>query len=256
MKRFEGKLVVVTGAAQGIGQGIAKRFVEEGATVIVAGRTFEKVEAAAKEMDAVRAIPFQMDVAKAEDWKKLVAYIKENFGSLDVLVNNAAITNSPSLMILDGNDDAFDRILKTNVYGIYYGMKYCYEVIKKGVYAGYVNIGSFAGLSLNKGTGNDVAYQTSKFAVRQLSKHAALNMAADCVRVNIVHPGGSMTPMVKAWLESEGLDSTAMAGNNPMPPHYVLPEEVAEAVMFLADPQTARGITGAEIAVDSAASLV
>lgn len=256
MNRFENQLVVVTGAAQGIGRAIAEKFLSEGATVILGGRTAAKVEAACREIGSERAIPFTMDVADDKDWKRLVDYIQEHFDGLDVLVNNAAVTN-PAKTVLTATNEEFDREIKTNLYGPFYGIRECYRVLKKGDYASIVNIGSFAGLTVNEGSGNDVAYQSSKAALRQLTRHAAINLAPDCIRVNIVHPGGTLTPMVQKWLEDLGkTPEETMKAANPLPPHFVRPAELADAVVFLADRNTARAITGAELSVDSGAVLL
>jgi len=256
MSRFEGKLVVVTGAAQGIGEAIATKFLENGATVILAGRTLSKVEATAAKFNSDKAVPFKLDVSKPEDWQALVAFIQKNYDGLDALVNNAGLTNAISQGMKDATDEDFDRIMKTDLYGVFYGIKYCYQVLKKGVYSSIVSIGSFAGLTLNKGTGGDVAYQTAKYAIRHMSKHAALNLAPDCIRVNVVHPGGVMTQITKTYLEGIGADANEiLSAVNPLPPHYADPEDIAEAVLFLSDPKTARAITGAEVSVDSGASL-
>lgn len=256
MKRFEGQLVVVTGGSKGIGKAIVKKFLDEGATVINIARTVDVLEETCKSFNTDKVIAFPMDVSVREDWDRLVAYIKEHFDGLDVLVNNAAITN-PAKTIVTATDDDWERVVATDLKGPFYGMRACYEVLKKGIYAGIVNIGSIAGLIVSAGSGNDVAYQSSKMGLRQMTKHAALNLAPDCIRVNIIHPGGVKTPMVEEWAASQGLDlAEVMKGVHPMPPHYSLPEEVADAVLFLADRKAARAITGTELNVDSGASLL
>lgn len=247
MGRFEGKVAIVTGAGQGVGYACAKKFVHEGATVIGIGRTESKLVKAASEIGD-KYIPCTMDVGKEEDWKKLVAWLKEKFGEIDILVNNAAIIMSKDILTM--NYEEFKQTININLDSVFLGMKYCYEVIKKDNYSAIVNISSIGGLKAGPDTGNDAGYNAAKAGVRNLTKHASYVFAKDKIRVNSVHPGGIATPMMTEHFKAHPEAEAAMATIAPLAPHYSMPEEVAECVLFLCDPAS-KPVTGSELVCDN-----
>lgn len=247
MKRFEGKVAVVTGAAQGVGFCTAKKFIEEGAKVVLTGRTESKLVKAAEQLGENASI-FTMDVASEQSWKDLVGFLKEKYGEIDYLVNNAGVIFGKD--ILQITFEEFKTEHEIDLYGVFLGMKYCHEIIKKDVYSAIVNISSIAGLKAGPVTGNDAGYNSSKAGVRNLTKHAAVIFAPDKIRVNSVHPGGINTPMLKAY-KAEHPEVVENAKNtSPLYPHCAEPEEVAETVLFLCDIKS-KAITGAEIVIDA-----
>ena len=249
MGRFENFVSIVTGAGQGVGAAAAKKLAEEGSTVILVGRTLSKLENVAKEIGS-KAIPWEMDVSKAEDWVNLTEYVKENLGELDVLVNNAAIMTYVD--ILHTSDEDWREIVDINLGSTFYGMKYCHAIMKKGVYRGIVNVASVGALRTGPSTGNDAGYQATKAGVVQLAKHAAYVMAPDCIRVNCVLPLAIMSPMLQHGLDTTPGAYEMMVGWNPLPPHYGTAEEVADAILYLADPKMSRMVSGAALVCDSA----
>lgn len=248
MGRFDGKVVVVTGAGQGVGQVTAKMFIDEGAKVLLTGRTASKLENSLKLINSPNAAMFHMDCGVEEDLKRLVEYVKKNYGEMDVLVNNAAI-----ILGKDIHNMSFAEFKETehcNLDSVFLGMKYCYEVLKKGVYSSIINVSSIGGLKAGPTTGNDAGYNATKAGVRNLTKHAAYVYAPDCIRVNSLHPAGINTQMRKDYVAMFPEAEAASVLTSPLPPHCAEPEEVAAAIMFLADP-ACRSITGSELSIDN-----
>lgn len=249
MERFKDKVVVVTGAGQSLGKVTAKMFADEGAKVILAGRTAWKMEAAAKEIGG-SAVPFTMDCGVEADWVRLVDFIKTNYGELDYLVNNAAIILQKDILTMTFEE--FKETEHCNLDSVFLGMKYCHEVLKKGVYSAIVNVSSVGGLKAGPSTGNDAGYNATKAAVRNLTKHAAYVFAPECIRVNSVHPSGINTQMRADYVAAHPEAEAAAATTNPLPPYCSEPEEVAAVILFLCDPAS-RTMTGAEAVIDCGA---
>lgn len=252
MERFKDKVVVVTGAGQGLGKVVAKMFADEGAKVILAGRTASKVENAAAEIGG-SAVPFTMDCGVEADWARLVDFIKSSYGELDYLVNNAAIIMQKDILTMTFEE--FKETEHCNLDSVFLGMKYCHEVLKKGVYSAIVNISSVGGLKAGPSTGNDAGYNATKAGVRNLTKHAAYVFAPEAIRVNSVHPSGINTQMRKDVIAAHPELEAAAAATNPIPPYCSEPEEVASVVLFLCDPAS-RTMTGSEVVIDCSAMCI
>lgn len=253
MGRFSDKTVVVTGASKGLGYYITKEYISEGARVIMIARGEERLRAAADSMQSPNAIVFPADVSKEESWVKLVDFIKTNYGEMDILINNAAII--PGADILNMPFSQFREVTGTNMDGVFLGMKYCHEVLKKDCYSTIVNISSVGGLKAGPSTGNDAGYNASKAAVRNLTKHAAYVFAPDKIRVVSVHPSGINTDMRKQIMQAHPELEESAKAKSPLYPHCNEPEDLAKVVAFLTTPE-AKGIDGSEIVVDCAAMAI
>lgn len=241
---FEGKIVVVTGAGQGVGHAIAKRMVAEGATVYCIGRTEEKILRTVNELGE-RAIPCTMDVSDEARWIELASLIKEKHGHLDVLVNNAA-----HFVFKDTDEislEEFQYVLASNVEGPFLAIKYLMGLLKacKGNVVNISSIGSKRSGDLDSG---QAGYSASKNAMNGFARFTASRVAKDGVRVNSVLPGPINTPALQGYV-AEHPDAFEKF-RCILPPYATEPDDITDAVMFLANNRIARCITGAELVVD------
>src|SRR5262249_50875746 len=242
MNRFDGKVVVISGAARGQGAAEARAFAAEGATVVLGDVLDEEGEAvAAKLGDAARYRP--LDVVDEVSWQSLVNGAECEPGHVDVLVNNAGIVHFAHLTELELDD--FRRVLDVNVTGTMLGMKTAAPALKRAGGGAIVNISSISGL---KGAAETPAYVASKWAVRGLTKAAAVDLAPDGIRVNSVHPGVIDTPMVRRpGPTPEGILERHLP--RLLVPRLGTPDDVVPLVLFLASDE-AGYVTGAEFVVD------
>ena len=239
--RLEGKVAMISGAARGMGAAEARLFVAEGARVVLGDVRHEDGEALAKELgDAASYIG--LDVTDESSWLGAVAFARERFGKLDVLVNNAGILHFAALEETELAD--FERVIRVNQIGTFLGMKSAAPALREAGGGSIVNISSAAGL---EGVSGVIAYGASKWAVRGMTKTAALELGASGIRVNSVHPGGVDTPMVAVEAVTEET-RVAAYGGNPIP-RIGRPEEVAELVCWLASDASSYS-TGAEFVID------
>ena len=234
--RFEGKTVLVTGAARGQGAEEAQRFAAEGAAVIVADVLDDAGEATAKAIGGAASY-VHLDVSDEGSWEAAVAGLDR----LHVLVNNAGVLG-PFTPITETSMDELRRTLDINLIGTFLGLKHAGAAIAASGGGAIVNISSIGGMW---GVPFASAYTASKWAVRGLTKVAALELGRKGVRVNSVHPGGVKTDMTAAV----GDDGTSGWYDRLPVPRIGTPEDVAAAVLFLASDDAAY-ITGAELLVD------
>jgi NAD(P)-dependent dehydrogenase (short-subunit alcohol dehydrogenase family) len=244
MRRLEGRVALVTGAASGIGRATAERLASEGATVVVTDVQDEAGEqAAASIRDSGAAASFlHLDVADEDDWSRVVERVLSDHGRLDVLVNNAGLGDLATIEETSLPD--WERTIAIDQTGVFLGMRASAEALKASGHGSVVNISSIFGTS--GGFGTSPAYHAAKGAVRTLTKNVALHWATEGVRVNSIHPGFIRTPILDQARGTEVWE--AMTASTPMG-RLGEPEEIAAAVAYLAS-DDASFVTGLELYVD------
>lgn len=248
MGMLDEKVAIITGGAGGIGMATGKRFVEEGAQVLLADVAEDKLKVAAAEIDSENVTYIEADVSKSDDVKKYVQKAVNEFGGVDILIDNAGIEGDVA-PLTDFDKDDFDAILNVNVRGMWLGLKHTVpEMIKRGG-GSVVMTSSVAGMQGFEGLG---PYVTSKHAVIGMMRTAAIELADENIRVNTVNPAPIETRMMRSieeeTAEEQGEAKQMFEGMIPMG-RYGKPEEVAEVMLYLASDQS-RYVTGAMHAVD------
>lgn len=242
--RLDGKVAIVTGAARGQGEAEARRFVAEGASVLLTDVLDDEGEAAAAALGDNAAYR-HLDVSSEDEWIAVVADAEERFGPVTILVNNAGILDFASIERQD--IERFRRVIEVNLIGTLIGMKTVTPSMRKAGGGSIINISSNGGIWGLPSLG---AYVSSKWAVRGLSKTAALDLGKRGIRVNSLHPGGIDTPMTRR--PGQEPNDTGFAKSLPIG-RFGLVDEVANVVTFLASDE-ASYVTGAEWSVDGGAT--
>ncbi len=247
MKRVEGKVALVTGAASGLGLEDAKVLADEGATVILTDVNVEKGEQAAKEIGG-NARFIEQDVSSEDDWIRVIDTIKEDYGRLDILVNNAGV-----VVMASPEDTTLDQFRFANGVmneGVYMGMKYALPLLKDGDGGSIINMSSTAS---HIGYPIFFAYSAAKGAVRSMTKSMAVHCQAEGypVRCNSVHAGAIETPMVQFAQGRADEAPMEIPEGQVLPPDSLgTPRDVANMILFLASDES-RFVTGAEFLVDN-----
>jgi 3alpha(or 20beta)-hydroxysteroid dehydrogenase len=241
MHRVDGKVALVSGGARGQGEAEARLLAAEGAKVVIGDILDEQGRAVAEDIGA--AARYQhLDVRRLEDWQRVVASAVESFGRLDVLVNNAGIIKVGSVVDLSVED--YVAVFEVNQLGCFLGMKAAIPAMRAAGGGSIINTSSVGGI---RGMPFTAAYAATKFAIRGMTKCAALEVGHDGIRVNSVHPGSIDTDMTRAP-EFAGVDKEAYHAALPIP-RVGTPDDIARMVLFLASDESAY-CTGAEFVVD------
>ncbi len=240
MGRLAGKTAIVTGGSQGQGAAIVRAFVAEGARVVIADIAEEAGDALAAELGE-NAWFARHDVSDEASWIALVEQANERFGPVNVLVNNAGILRFGEIEKMDV--DEFELVFRVNQLGCFLGMKSVARTMRKNGGGSIVNASSIEGLG---GMAACAAYSATKFAIRGMTKVAAMELGPKGIRVNSVHPGMIDTPMTRV----HGGDAAMEYGASKIPLRRVgHPEDIAPLYVYLASDECAY-VNGAEIAID------
>ncbi len=234
-KRLEGKNIIVVGGTSGMGESQVHRFIEEGANVIVANRSVDKGLALVEKIGGnVKFV--KLDVASESDWNNLIVEAESFFdGEIDGLVNNAGVLVEEGLE--ETSLETYQRLVDIMQTGAFLGMKSVAPSMRRAKSGSIITVSSTAGIVGYKGI---FAYTATKFAVRGMTKAAALDLADANIRVNSIHPGDTETPMI----EDKGYSTEAVPLDR-----FAHPDEIASLVLFLLSDES-KYITGTEMIID------
>ncbi|WP_219922085.1 SDR family oxidoreductase [Brevibacterium oceani] len=237
--RVSGKVVLISGAAQGMGASHASLLASQGGTVVIGDVQKDSAESIAEKINETEgreaALGVFLDVTDYSSWEAAVASTVERFGHLDVLVNNAGIYTPGS--VVDASVEDWQRTIDIDLTGTFYGMKAAVKELKKSRSSSIVNISSIAGLV---GFKHRAAYSAAKWGVQGLTKTSAMDLGEFGIRVNSVHPGSVNTPLTAGLKRGFGQIPVGRAAEA---------EEISSLVLYLASDES-RFISGASIAVD------
>jgi NAD(P)-dependent dehydrogenase (short-subunit alcohol dehydrogenase family) len=239
MGRLDGKVAIITGAAGGIGLAATKRFVAEGARVMMVDLRDRDLEKAAQGLDPARVGTLAADVTQVADTRRYVAAAARRFGGIDIMLCNAGIEGVVA-NILDYPVEVFDKVLSVNVRGVWLGLKYGIPQLRKRGKGSIVITASTAGI---KGSPLVSAYITSKHAVVGMMRSVSQEFARENIRVNCVNPSATETRMMRSLEKGFFPDNPAKGRRRAIagtPMHrYAQPQEVAALMLFLASDESA-----------------
>lgn len=243
--RLDGKVALITGAARGMGQAEARLFAEEGAKVVVCDVRDDEGKSVAEEIGA-SAIYQHLDVTSEGEWREAIAATTRAFGKLDVLINNAGIAEAAPLgeMTLE----SYRRVTEVNQTGVFLGMTAAVEPMTQAGGGSIINISSIDGLI---GMPQIISYVASKWAVRGMTKAAAMELAPRGIRVNSIHPGFIYTQLATGDRDLAEVHAMLDAHTARLAPmgRTGRPEEVAKLALFLASDDSSYS-TGSEFVAD------
>jgi len=249
MQDLGGKVVVVTGGARGTGAAVAKKFAERGSRVVITDILDEPGKALASELGGGTRYE-TLDVTRSADWKRVLTDVQGGAGRVDVLVNNAAILHLGA--IENTSEEDMRRVLEVNTMGPFLGLRAVLPIMREHGGGSIVNGGSIDGLT---GMNGAIAYCTSKWGLRGLTKAAGLELGRSGIRVNTVCPAGGNPEMYGPWMDQmmPFLEETLEYNKNRGIPGSASVEAIADAVLFFAS-DVSRHCTGVDLPVDGGAS--
>jgi 3alpha(or 20beta)-hydroxysteroid dehydrogenase len=245
MDRFEHAVVLITGGAGGQGASHARAYVREGASVVITDIRDAAGQALAVELGE-RAMYVHLDVARESDWAEAIASAEQRFGPLTILVNNAGVGSVPAL-IEDGTFEDWQHIMDVNVTGQYLGIRAATPSLRRAGGGSIVNIASMAA---NTGLAYLSPYVASKWAIRGLTRTAALELGRDRIRVNSIHPGVVDTPFITEPLRPGVAPTSDTYSAEPFAiKRMAQAEEITEMLLYLTS-DAASFVTGSEFVID------
>lgn len=256
MAELTGKVAIVTGGASGIGRGIAERFAAEGASLVIADVRDDLGEALAAELNSAGGTTryHRTDVADQAQVAELVATTAEDFGGLDVMVNNAGISSPLKKGLFNEDLEEFDRVMRVNLLGVMAGTRDSARFMSEHGGGSIINLGSIGGIQAGGGVS---AYRASKAAIIHFTKCAAIELAHYEVRVNCLAPGNIPTPILASSATDEDRERLErfevrirqqMRDDRPLKREGTA-EDVAEAALYLATDRS-RYVTGTVLPID------
>lgn len=246
--RLSGKVAIITGGGSGFGEGIAKRFAAEGASVVIGDLNLAAAEKVAGEINKAgqKALPVAADVSQNVQMKALVEKAVEAFGGLDIMVNNAGMPQR-NASLLNTDEATFDKIFAVNVKSIYLSAQHAIPEMRKRGGGAFINIASTAGVRPRPGL---VWYNGSKGAVITLTRAMAVELAPEQIRVNALNPVAGLTPMLKEFMGGEETEEMKAKFVSTIPiGRFSTPADIANAALYLASDE-ANFITGVCMEVD------
>jgi NAD(P)-dependent dehydrogenase (short-subunit alcohol dehydrogenase family) len=244
---LENKIIVITGGGSGLGLKMAEYFVAAKAKVVITGRREQVLKNAVHKL-GLNAVYFVNDVTSIKSLPELVSSIKSEYGTIDTLINNSGINLKKH--ILDTSDEEFERIIQTNLSGVYTLSREVARIMKKKRQGSIIMIASMAALY---GIPNVSAYTATKSALLGLTRALAVDLSPFGIRVNAVSPGFIDTPMLHKAFHSDPEREKRVLERTPMN-RLGTPDDVAMAVLFLAS-DASRFITGINLPVDGGNSI-
>ncbi|MCP2041487.1 NAD(P)-dependent dehydrogenase (short-subunit alcohol dehydrogenase family) [Neisseria sp. HSC-16F19] len=248
MNRLKDKVVLVTGGASGIGKAVVSLFAAQGAKVAITDINEADGQALVEELKAQgREVRFwRLDVSQEDNCRQVVDDIARTFGRVDILINNAGLTGKDTATHETDTAD-WDRVFAIDVKGVFFMTKYAVPLMRQNGGGAIVNMSSIFGL-IGARAVEMSAYHAAKAAVVGMTRRDAVSYAKDRIRVNSLHPGTILTPLVEEIMHNTPTYEAMMADLHATP-YFGTPEDVAYAALFLASDE-ARFITGVQLPVD------